>query len=48
MEDGDGFLFKFKGYYFYRKGIDIDFIENLDNFEIREDDVFIITYPKSG
>ncbi|CAK7300421.1 Amine sulfotransferase [Vulpes lagopus] len=48
MEDGDGFLFKFKGYYFYRKGIDIDFIENLDNFEVREDDVFIITYPKSG
>lgn len=48
MEDIEKFLFKFKGYYFNRLPLDIGFIENLDNFEIRENDVFIITYPKSG
>ncbi|XP_045355313.1 amine sulfotransferase-like [Leopardus geoffroyi] len=48
MEDADSFLFKFKGYHFGREELDIGFIENLDDFVIRESDVFIITYPKSG
>ncbi|XP_059033743.1 amine sulfotransferase-like [Mustela lutreola] len=48
MEDMEKFLFRFKGYYFNHSSLDISFIENLDNFEIRENDVFIITYPKSG
>ncbi|XP_037376186.1 amine sulfotransferase-like [Talpa occidentalis] len=48
MDDMDTFLLKFKGFYFGRETLDVDFLENLDDFEVRDDDVFIITYPKSG
>ncbi|KAF5919985.1 hypothetical protein HPG69_014351, partial [Diceros bicornis minor] len=46
MENTDKYLLNFKGYYFLRSTADIDLLKNLDEFEIRDDDVFIITYPK--
>ncbi|XP_077626992.1 amine sulfotransferase-like [Crocuta crocuta] len=48
MEDPDSRLFKFEGYYFHNINIDTDFIETLKDFETREDDIFLVTYPKSG
>ncbi|XP_014446830.2 amine sulfotransferase-like [Tupaia chinensis] len=44
----EGKLLKFKGFYFQSALLDHDILENLEDFEIRDNDIFVISYPKSG
>nr|XP_060611044.1 amine sulfotransferase-like [Anolis sagrei ordinatus]XP_060611045.1 amine sulfotransferase-like [Anolis sagrei ordinatus] len=48
MEPSEKYLFKHKGCYFIQSFTTPEYIDSLQNFEIRDSDVFIVSYPKSG
>ncbi|KAM8791852.1 LOW QUALITY PROTEIN: amine sulfotransferase-like [Rhynchonycteris naso] len=48
MDNTVTYLLNNKGYNFQYSLLNEDFLENMENFDIRDDDVFIITYPKSS
>uniref|UniRef100_A0A4W4H192 Sulfotransferase n=1 Tax=Electrophorus electricus TaxID=8005 RepID=A0A4W4H192_ELEEL len=48
MEEINDYLCKYKGYVFAVGMTTAEHIDSLQSFEIRERDVFLVTYPKSG
>ncbi|ETE56619.1 Amine sulfotransferase, partial [Ophiophagus hannah] len=48
MDILDKFLCKYKGFYFVRNQTSAENIDSIESFQIQDDDIFLITYPKSG
>ncbi|KAM4043718.1 amine sulfotransferase-like [Anomaloglossus baeobatrachus] len=47
-EDMMSISFKYKGIYFTKKYTSPEYIDAVEHMEIRDNDVFLVTYPKSG